>query len=77
MSEALPAHHLTADRLDELDWELISYTPYPAHMHMALDEVLLERVIAGARGPTVRFWEWSEPALVIGCVRTYTPPSRS
>lgn len=66
MSEALPTHHLTADRLVELDWELIPYTPYPAHMHMALDEVLLERVIAGARGPTVRFWEWSEPALVIG-----------
>ena len=33
---------------------------------MALDEVLLERVIAGARGPTVRLWAWSQPALVIG-----------
>ncbi len=54
------------DRLAELDWELIPYSPHPAHMHMALDEVLLERVIAGARGPTVRFWEWSEAALVIG-----------
>src|SRR5258708_19286375 len=35
-------------------------------MHMALDEVLLQRVIAGARRPTVRFWEWVQPALVIG-----------
>jgi lipoate---protein ligase len=35
-------------------------------MHMALDEVLLERVIAGSRRPTVRFWEWIQPALVIG-----------
>src|SRR5438445_11579945 len=35
-------------------------------MHMALDEVLRERVSAGARRPTVRFWEWTEPALVIG-----------
>lgn len=35
-------------------------------MHMALDEVLLQRVIAGLRRPTVRFWEWIEPALVIG-----------
>ena len=35
-------------------------------MHMALDEVLLERVIAGVRPPAVRFWEWTEPALVIG-----------
>ena len=33
---------------------------------MALDEVLLERVIAGARRPTLRMWEWIEPALVIG-----------
>ena len=54
------------DRLAELEWELIPYTAYPAHMHMALDEVLLGQVIAGARGPTVRLWEWSEPALVIG-----------
>jgi Lipoate-protein ligase A len=35
-------------------------------MHMALDEVLLGRVVAGARRPAVRFWEWMEPALVIG-----------
>ena len=35
-------------------------------MHMALDEVLLEQVIAGARRPTMRIWEWIEPALVIG-----------
>ncbi len=35
-------------------------------MHMALDEVLLGRVIAGDRRPAVRLWEWIEPALVIG-----------
>jgi lipoate-protein ligase A len=35
-------------------------------MHMALDEVLLGRVIEGVRRPTIRFWEWIEPALVIG-----------
>lgn len=57
---------MTADRLAEVDWDVIPYTSHPAHMHMALDEVLLERVIAGARRPTVRFWEWIEPALVIG-----------
>ena len=33
---------------------------------MALDEVLLEQVIAGARRPTMRVWEWIEPALVLG-----------
>ena len=30
-------------------------------MHMALDEVLLERVISGDRRPTLRLWEWIEP----------------
>jgi lipoate-protein ligase A len=57
---------MSADRLSELEWELIPYSPHSAHMHMALDEVLLQRVIAGARPPTARFWEWIEPALVIG-----------
>jgi lipoate-protein ligase A len=33
---------------------------------MALDEVLLERVGAGSRGPTLRFWEWQDRALVLG-----------
>ncbi len=41
-------------------------TPHTAHVHMALDELLLGRVTAGARRPTVRFWEWIESALVIG-----------
>jgi lipoate-protein ligase A len=57
---------MAADRLAQLDWDLIPYTPHSAHMHMAVDEVLLERVIVGARRPTLRFWDWIEPALVIG-----------
>src|SRR5690242_19534562 len=35
-------------------------------MHMALDEVLLNQVITGARPPTMRMWRWIERALVIG-----------
>jgi len=57
---------VTADPLAQLDWDLVPYTPHSAHMHMAVDEVLLQRVITGVRRPTVRFWEWIEPALVIG-----------
>ena len=49
-----------------VEWDVIPYSPHPAHMHMALDEVLLERVISGRRRPTLRLWEWVEPALVIG-----------
>ena len=54
------------DHLTNLEWDLIPASPQPAHMHMALDEVLLGRVIDGARRPAIRFWEWIEPALVIG-----------
>jgi len=57
---------VTIERLHELEWDLIPSSPYPAHMHMALDEVLLESVRAGGRRPTLRLWEWIEPALVIG-----------
>ena len=34
-------------------------------MQMALDEACLDAVAAGAR-PTLRFWDWIEPALVLG-----------
>jgi lipoate---protein ligase len=57
---------MSTDPLAELDWDLIPYTPHSAHMHMAVDEVLLQRVIGGLRRPTLRFWDWIEPALVIG-----------
>jgi lipoate-protein ligase A len=33
---------------------------------MALDEVLLTRVAGGLRPPTIRFWEWTQPTLVLG-----------
>jgi lipoate---protein ligase len=58
---AVPDDHLT-----NLDWDLIPAAPHSAHMHMALDEVLLGRVIDGVRRPAIRFWEWIESALVIG-----------
>jgi lipoate-protein ligase A len=35
-------------------------------VQLALEEVVLERVSAGLRGPTLRFWEWADPALVLG-----------
>jgi lipoate-protein ligase A len=54
------------DRLHSLEWDVIAPGAFSAHMHMAVDEVLLERVISGARRPTMRVWEWIEPALVIG-----------
>lgn len=38
----------------------------PPAMHTALDQVLTEELAAGRRGPTLRFWEWEEPAVIIG-----------
>lgn len=40
--------------------------PLDPAMHVALDEVLGRELAAGRRGPTFRFWEWSQPAVVIG-----------
>src|ERR1700719_3835718 len=57
---------MNGSALDALGWELIPASGHSAHMHMALDEVLLDLVIGGARKPAVRFWEWTERALVIG-----------
>lgn len=28
--------------------------------------MLLDRLVSGRRGPTLRFWEWAQPALVLG-----------
>lgn len=48
------------------DWRLIQTGPLEPALHMALDEVLTREVAAGRRPPTLRFWEWAAPAVVIG-----------
>lgn len=58
--------------MSEVEWDVIAPSPHPPHLHMALDEVLLERVIAGLRRPTLRIWEWVERALVIGSHQSVT-----
>ncbi|MFN3336360.1 MAG: biotin/lipoate A/B protein ligase family protein [Thermomicrobium sp.] len=47
-------------------WQLIYGEPFDPAMQMALDEVLTYRVGRGERPPTLRFWEWTAPAVVIG-----------
>lgn len=47
-------------------WPVLTPRALPANLHLALDEVLLDAVAAGARGPCVRFWRWTERALVLG-----------
>lgn len=47
-------------------WSLLHPPAVPPALHLALDQVLLDAVGAGTRGPTLRIWEWNEPAVVIG-----------
>lgn len=47
-------------------WEIIPPTVLPTQVNVALDEVLTEEVGAGRRNPTLRFWDWEEPSVVIG-----------
>jgi lipoate---protein ligase len=48
------------------DWRFIREEPQDPALHMALDEVLAREVGVGRRPPTLRIWEWSAPAVVIG-----------
>ncbi len=48
------------------DWNIIAPTVLPTEINVALDEVLTEAVGAGERTPTLRFWDWQEPSVVIG-----------
>ncbi|HRA75669.1 MAG TPA: biotin/lipoate A/B protein ligase family protein [Propionicimonas sp.] len=48
------------------EFTLLQPGPLTPAEHCALDEVLAGELAAGRRGPTLRFWEWSEPAVVIG-----------
>lgn len=47
-------------------FEVIHPEPLSPAMHLALDEVLTADVGAGRRPPTLRFWEWSSRAIIIG-----------
>jgi lipoate-protein ligase A len=51
---------------DAYEWQLIHSGPETPQMQLALDEVLTQEVGEGRRAPTLRIWEWNEPAVVIG-----------
>ncbi len=50
----------------DFDWQLIHATARTPALHVALDAVLTDEVAAGHRPPTLRFWEWNSPCVVIG-----------
>jgi lipoate-protein ligase A len=48
------------------NWCVIEEAALPPALNVALDEVLTEQVARSQREPTLRFWRWSAPAVVIG-----------
>lgn len=52
------------------EFTLIPPVTLPAAEHAALDEVLANTVAKGLRGPTLRFWDWSDSVVVIGCFQS-------
>ena len=50
----------------DYEWQIVHAKAVSPQMHLALDEVLATEVGEGRRGPTLRIWEWDEPAVVIG-----------
>ena len=55
----------------DLEWEILQPGVLPTVMNVALDEVLLDQVNSGQRGPTLRFWDWEDRATVIGSYQSY------
>lgn len=54
------------ERWLEHDWQLLRDAPTSPMLHMAIDEVLTLEVAAGRRKPTLRVWEWSSNAVILG-----------
>ncbi len=57
---------MSRSRWKDHAWRLIHTEPQAPALHMALDQVLVDEVASGRRPPTLRFWEWASPAVVIG-----------
>ena len=50
----------------DYDWSILHEPAMSPMMNAALDEVLVNEVGSGRRGPTMRIWEGNEPAVIIG-----------
>jgi lipoate-protein ligase A len=47
-------------------WRLLVDAPAAGSWNMAVDEVLLDGVVAGTSPPTLRFYGWTPPCLSLG-----------
>ncbi|MEA4883621.1 MAG: lipoate--protein ligase family protein [Clostridia bacterium] len=48
-------------------WRIITSPPADGAANMAIDEAILEAVLAGCAPPTLRFYTWNPPCISIGC----------
>src|SRR5579875_2262599 len=56
---------------DDHEFDVIPATVLPPVEHVALDEVIAHEVADGTRPPTLRFWDWDSPLVVIGSFQSY------
>ena len=47
-------------------WRILPERAVSPALNVALDEVLVDRIAAGASPPTLRFWGWESAAVVLG-----------
>jgi lipoate-protein ligase A len=48
------------------EWRLLNTSAQDGATNMAIDEAVLESVVAGRVGPTLRFYAWTPPCISIG-----------
>lgn len=60
-----------AQDFTDFEWEILDPGPLPTAVNVALDELLLDQVVNGQRGPTMRIWNWNDRATVIGSYQSY------
>jgi lipoate---protein ligase len=66
---ATPTPEQRADwesRFRSVKWTLLPNPRLAPRAQNAMDEVLLDEMAAGRRGPHIRFWNWNANAVIIG-----------
>lgn len=54
----------------DFEWQVLKPAKQTPAMHLALDDVLARQVASGQRPPTLRFWEWERPAIIVGAFQS-------
>lgn len=60
-----------ASSWEDHTFDVIGPVTMDPRMHVALDEVLAGEVARGEVGPSLRFWDWDQPLVVMGSFQSY------